>query len=53
MLGSVPSPAKDIPFGMQLLFVAMKDMSQLVWEDPMTGLTWWPGSSVLELWKEE
>lgn len=38
---------------MQLLFAAMKDMSELVWEDPMTSPIRLPGSSVLELLIQE
>lgn len=34
---------------MQLLFAGMKDLSKLVWEDPMTCPTWLLGSLVLEL----
>lgn len=50
----VPFPASDIVFEMQLLFfVAMKDMSELVWEDLMTSPIWLPGSSVWELLIEE
>lgn len=52
-MGGVPFPASDIVFEMQLLFVAMKDMSELVWEDPMTSPIWLPASSALELLMEE
>lgn len=48
-----PLQASDIPFKVQLLFAAMKDMSELVWEDPMTSPIWLPGTSALELGTEE